>query len=140
MLVELMGKESRMPCFSSGVVYATTQLKQRFQLQLSETEAETFVDKLIHQSMGSYFTRMVSVSLPYIICLHTDPGCGNSTTSSSIFPRVSIKNAARCGERVGACILGHARIDVCIHMVCGGYLPARDNIGCLACSGSMFAV
>lgn len=60
LLVDLMGKESRMPCFSSGVLYATTQLRQRFQLQLSEAEAETFVDDvLIQKSLGSYFTRMV---------------------------------------------------------------------------------
>ncbi|KAI5840015.1 kinase-like domain-containing protein [Morchella snyderi] len=58
-LVELMGKESRMPCFSSGVVYATTQLRQRFQLHLSEAEAGTFVDDvLIRGSLGSYSTRM----------------------------------------------------------------------------------
>lgn len=60
LLVDLMGKESRMPCFSSGVLYATTQLRQRFQLQLSEAEAETYVDDvLIQKSLGSYFTRMV---------------------------------------------------------------------------------
>jgi len=58
MLVELMGKESRMPCFASGVAYVTAQLRQRFQLQLSEAEAEAFVDVLIQKSMGSYFTRM----------------------------------------------------------------------------------
>jgi len=57
-LVEMMGRESRMPCYSSGVGYATTCLKQRFQLQLSEQEAETFVDDhLINKSLGSYYTR-----------------------------------------------------------------------------------
>ncbi|CAZ85418.1 unnamed protein product [Tuber melanosporum] len=59
LLVELMGKESRMPCFASGAEYATNHLRQRFQLQLSEAEAETFVDDvLIQKSLGSYFTRM----------------------------------------------------------------------------------
>ncbi|CUS14203.1 unnamed protein product [Tuber aestivum] len=59
LLVELMGKESRMPCFASGAEYVTNHLRQRFQLQLSEAEAETFVDDvLIQKSLGSYFTRM----------------------------------------------------------------------------------
>ncbi|KAG0636309.1 kinase-like domain-containing protein [Tuber brumale] len=59
LLVELMGKESRMPCFASGAEYATNHLRQRFQLQLSEAEAETFVDDaLIQKSLGSYSTRM----------------------------------------------------------------------------------
>lgn len=57
-LVEMMGRESRMPCFSSGVGYATTSLKYRFQLHLSEQEAEVFVDEhLINKSLGSYYTR-----------------------------------------------------------------------------------
>lgn len=59
LLVELMGKESRMPCFSSRVQYATSQLKQRFVLQMSEQEAGEFVDVLVQKSLGSYFTRMV---------------------------------------------------------------------------------
>lgn len=68
-----MGKESRMPCFSSGVVYATTQLRQRFQLQLSEAEAETFVDDvLIQKSLGSYFTRMVRNFMFTLTSLFTD--------------------------------------------------------------------
>ncbi|KAF8466658.1 kinase-like domain-containing protein [Kalaharituber pfeilii] len=57
-LVEMMGRESRMPCFASGVAYATMQLRERFQLKLSEQEAETFVDEyLINKSLGSYYTR-----------------------------------------------------------------------------------
>ena len=57
-LVEMMGRESRLPCFSSGVVYATTALRQRFQLHMSEQEAEGFVDNdLINKSLGSYYTR-----------------------------------------------------------------------------------
>ncbi|KAL7270325.1 Phosphatidylinositol 4-kinase pik1alpha (PI4-kinase)(PtdIns-4-kinase) [Rhizina undulata] len=59
LLVELTGKESRMPCFASGVTYAVSALRLRFQLQLSEAEAEAFVDDvLIQKSLGSYFTRM----------------------------------------------------------------------------------
>ena len=56
-LVEMMGRESRLPCFSSGVAYATTALKQRFQLHMSEQEAEVFVDEIINKSLGSYYTR-----------------------------------------------------------------------------------
>ena len=56
-----------MPCFSSGVGYATTCLKQRFQLQLSEQEAEVFVDDhLINKSLGSYYTRGTYSPLPIL--------------------------------------------------------------------------
>lgn len=56
-----------MPCFASGADYATNHLRQRFQLQLSEAEAEGFVDDvLIQKSLGSYFTRMVLPSPPPI--------------------------------------------------------------------------
>ena len=57
MFVDLMGKESAMPCFGSGVSQVVTQLRTRFQLQLSEAEAETFVDTdLIGKSLGRYNT------------------------------------------------------------------------------------
>lgn len=81
LLVDLMGKESRMPCFSSGVAYATTQLRQRFQLQLSEAEAETFVDEsLIQKSLGSYFTRMVI--LPVCLCCSVATALSNADEKS----------------------------------------------------------
>jgi phosphatidylinositol kinase/protein kinase (PI-3 family) len=64
LLVELMGKGSRMPCFSSNAQYATSQLKQRFVLQMSEQEAGEFVDGLVQKSLGNYFTRMVGDPTP----------------------------------------------------------------------------
>lgn len=63
-LVELMGKESRMPCFNSGAAYATNQLKQRFVLQMSEHEAGEFVEGLVQKSLGSYSTKMVCTFAP----------------------------------------------------------------------------
>ncbi|PKS09992.1 hypothetical protein jhhlp_004616 [Lomentospora prolificans] len=58
-LVAMMGQESKMPCFSSGVVTATNSLRQRFQLQLSADAAEQFVENdLIGKSLGSYYTRL----------------------------------------------------------------------------------
>ena len=54
-----MGRESKMPCFQYGVQQAETTLRQRFQLQLSADEAETFVETdLIGKSLGSYYTRL----------------------------------------------------------------------------------
>jgi phosphatidylinositol kinase/protein kinase (PI-3 family) len=54
-----MGRESKMPCYSSGVVQTTAALRQRFQLQLSKDEAENFVETdLIAKSLGSYYTRL----------------------------------------------------------------------------------
>ncbi|KAI9799041.1 MAG: Phosphatidylinositol 4-kinase pik1alpha (PI4-kinase)(PtdIns-4-kinase) [Piccolia ochrophora] len=58
-LVDMMGKESKMPCFAAGVAQVTTNLRQRFQLQLSQDEAENFVETdLIGKSLGSYYTRL----------------------------------------------------------------------------------
>lgn len=58
-LVSLMGKDSKMPCFSSGGPATTLALKQRFQLQLSAEEAERFVESdLVGKSLGSYYTRL----------------------------------------------------------------------------------
>lgn len=67
-LVGMMGKESRMPCFASGVTYSMTQMKGRFQLQLSEAEAEVFVDEqMINKSLGSYYTRGWWFWRPFLI-------------------------------------------------------------------------
>ncbi|SPO02855.1 related to phosphatidylinositol 4-kinase [Cephalotrichum gorgonifer] len=58
-LVAMMGQDSKMPCFSSGVVTTTNNLRQRFQLQLSADAAEQFVEQdLIGKSLGSYYTRL----------------------------------------------------------------------------------
>ncbi|RAL64251.1 hypothetical protein DID88_002143 [Monilinia fructigena] len=58
-LVSMMGRESKMPCFSYGVAQATNSLRQRFQLQMSADEAESFVETdLIGKSLGSYYTRL----------------------------------------------------------------------------------
>lgn len=58
-LVAMMGLESKMPCFSVGVAYATNTLRQRFQLHLSADEAENFVETdLVAKSFGSYYTRL----------------------------------------------------------------------------------
>ena len=58
-LVSMMGRESKMPCYAAGVTTVTTNLRQRFQLQLSADEAENFVETdLIAKSLGSYYTRL----------------------------------------------------------------------------------
>ncbi|KAH8671786.1 phosphatidylinositol 4-kinase-like protein PIK1 [Tricladium varicosporioides] len=58
-LVSIMGRESKMPCFSYGLQQAVNSLRQRFQLQLSADEAEQFVETdLIGKSLGSYYTRL----------------------------------------------------------------------------------
>lgn len=58
-LVAMMGRDSKMPCFAAGVTTVTTNLRQRFQLQLSADDAEHFVETdLIGKSIGSYYTRL----------------------------------------------------------------------------------
>ncbi|KAH8166455.1 hypothetical protein CIB48_g1751 [Xylaria polymorpha] len=43
-LVSMMGRDSKMPCYSAGIVQTTAALRQRFQLHLSADEAENFVE------------------------------------------------------------------------------------------------
>jgi phosphatidylinositol 4-kinase len=55
----MMGRDSKMPCFSAGAGPTTAALRQRFQLQLSADEAEQFVETdLVGKSIGSYYTRL----------------------------------------------------------------------------------
>jgi len=58
-LVNMMGRDSKMPCFAVGVLQTTNSLRQRFQLHLSADEAEHFVETdLLGKSLGSYYTRL----------------------------------------------------------------------------------
>lgn len=58
MLVELMGRDSKMPCYSGGVVNVVASLRQRFVLEKSVPEAAAYVDELVAKSAGSYYTRL----------------------------------------------------------------------------------
>ena len=57
MLVELMAKDSKLPCFALGDLTAS-HLRDRFQLALSQSQCDEFVDRLILSSAGSAFTRL----------------------------------------------------------------------------------
>lgn len=57
MMVELMQKDSKLPCFALGELTAN-YLRDRFQLALSQSQLDEFVDKLIVSSMNSSFTRL----------------------------------------------------------------------------------
>lgn len=57
-LVEMMQRDSGLPCFSSGAATAQ-QLRQRFQLQMSDNEVDQFVEtQLIQKSYGSLSSRL----------------------------------------------------------------------------------
>ena len=58
MLVEVMGRQSMMPCFASGVQTVVNSLRARFVLHLSREEAEGYVEELVQKSAGSYYTRL----------------------------------------------------------------------------------
>ena len=58
MPVDMMGKQSKMPCFAAGAAGVTNSLRARMMLHLSKEEAEVFVDELIAKSVGSYYTRL----------------------------------------------------------------------------------
>lgn len=57
-MVELMGRESRMPCFGSGLISVVAALRSRFVLEKSREEAAAVVDDLVAKSVGSYYTRL----------------------------------------------------------------------------------
>lgn len=57
-IVELMQKDSNLPCFNNGE-NTSVLLKQRLQLTLSDEEASNFVETaLIGKSIGSMYTRL----------------------------------------------------------------------------------
>lgn len=57
-MVELMQRDSMLPCFKAGDQTAN-QLRQRFQLHLSDAECVEFVENvLIQKSIGSLYTRL----------------------------------------------------------------------------------
>jgi hypothetical protein len=58
MLVDLMSKQSSMPCFAAGAASVTNSLRARLMLHLSKEEAENFVEELVAKSVGSYYTRL----------------------------------------------------------------------------------
>ncbi|KAF9737619.1 hypothetical protein PMIN03_000210 [Paraphaeosphaeria minitans] len=58
MLVDMMGKQSKMPCFAAGSAGVTNSLRARMMLHISKEEAEVFVEELIAKSVGSYYTRL----------------------------------------------------------------------------------
>jgi phosphatidylinositol kinase/protein kinase (PI-3 family) len=58
MLVDLMGKQSKMPCFAAGSASVTNSLRARLMLHMSKEEAESFVEELVAKSVGSYYTRL----------------------------------------------------------------------------------
>ncbi|CAK4021421.1 Phosphatidylinositol 4-kinase pik1 [Lecanosticta acicola] len=57
-LVELMGRESKMPCYGGGVMNVVSALRARFVLEKSKEEARDFVEELVAKSVGSYYTRL----------------------------------------------------------------------------------
>ncbi|KAI8577177.1 hypothetical protein K450DRAFT_253221 [Umbelopsis ramanniana AG] len=57
LLVEMMRKDSKLPCFQMGEL-TTQQLRDRFQLHLTEPQVEEFVDRLIMSSCCNVFTRL----------------------------------------------------------------------------------
>ena len=58
-LVEIMGRQSSMPCFAAaGGQQAVNALRARFVMHLNNKEAEEFVSELIAKSAGSYYTRL----------------------------------------------------------------------------------
>ena len=57
-LVELMGRESKMPCYGGGLVNVVSALRARFVLEKSKEEARDWVEDLVNKSTGSYYTRL----------------------------------------------------------------------------------
>ncbi|KAI8337244.1 kinase-like domain-containing protein [Chlamydoabsidia padenii] len=58
LLVEMMSRDSNMPCFQSNPDHVLKQLKERFQPNLTDSQLDNFVEKLILNSCGSLYTRL----------------------------------------------------------------------------------
>lgn len=58
LLVEMMSKNSNLPCFQYGSDHVLHQLRERFQFHLTDPQLDSFVDKLIANSCGNLFTRL----------------------------------------------------------------------------------
>ncbi|CAI4035858.1 hypothetical protein SMKI_14G0670 [Saccharomyces mikatae IFO 1815] len=57
-MCEIMQKDNMQPCFDAGE-QTSVQLRQRFQLELSEKEVDDFVENfLVGKSLGSIYTRI----------------------------------------------------------------------------------
>lgn len=57
MMVELMQRDSKLPCFSLGELTASN-LRDRFQLGLSQAQCDAFAERLVDASANSAFTRL----------------------------------------------------------------------------------
>ncbi|KAG0707729.1 kinase-like protein [Suillus ampliporus] len=57
-LVELMQKDSKLPCFAAFGEQTATQLRDRFQPALTHSLVGEYVDRLIDTSLGSNWTRL----------------------------------------------------------------------------------
>ncbi|RUP31667.1 kinase-like domain-containing protein [Jimgerdemannia flammicorona] len=57
LLIEMMQKDSKLPCFQSGEA-TLSALRDRFQLALTEPQCDEYVDKLIMSSCCNVFTRL----------------------------------------------------------------------------------
>ncbi|CDR44565.1 RHTO0S09e06370g1_1 [Rhodotorula toruloides] len=63
-LVELMQKDSSLPCFSNGEL-TSQQLRERFMLSLPQAQLDEYADKLILNSAQSSFTRLYDLFQGY---------------------------------------------------------------------------
>ncbi|CEH17272.1 1-phosphatidylinositol 4-kinase [Ceraceosorus bombacis] len=57
MMVQLMQRGSKLPCFSLGELTASN-LRDRFQLALSSSQCDAFAERLVESSANSVFTRL----------------------------------------------------------------------------------
>ncbi|KAL0071382.1 Phosphatidylinositol 4-kinase pik1alpha (PI4-kinase)(PtdIns-4-kinase) [Marasmius tenuissimus] len=57
-LVELMQKDSTLPCFTALGEQTAAQLRERFQPALTHSLVGELVDRLIYSSLGSHWTRL----------------------------------------------------------------------------------
>jgi len=57
-MVELMQKDSTLPCFAASGDQTAAQLRERFQQALTHSLVAEHVDKLIDTSLGSTWTRL----------------------------------------------------------------------------------
>ncbi|KPV72376.1 uncharacterized protein RHOBADRAFT_18305, partial [Rhodotorula graminis WP1] len=123
-LVELMQKDSSLPCFANGDL-TSQQLRERFMLSLPQAQLDEYADKLILNSAQSSFTRLyecvAAVPLPRLLATLSPSVEERNLTSCS----VAVSSRA---TRTASCKSARARGDDA-HRGSRGGIRARTRRG-----------
>lgn len=94
-LVELMQKDSSLPCFAALGEQTAQQLRDRCQQGLTQSAVEEHVDRLIDTSLGSNWTRLydsVSLGRRAVLYVSVSHGCASINIIHSLYYDIIMRN------------------------------------------------